>query len=165
MQVTYRTLQFVRQLRNKTEPEADAALRQLVSPAQWDLIARLSPADRAHLLRVHRALLADNWQDRDLLTAAVLHDIGKADETMRVRLVHRVLKVLLGPYASRFARANVNVLQHGLYLSLNHQTLGASMARQTGANDRACWLIEHHHDGTIHSDAELTALRIVDERE
>jgi hypothetical protein len=42
------------------------------------LFRTMSPADQQHSLRVCRGLLARGCQDKDMLAAALLHDVGKA---------------------------------------------------------------------------------------
>lgn len=164
----YRLNQIYRHLDTREDAETDLALRTLLPPEQWNLVARLSPADRNHLLNVHQELLRLGYTDPDLLTAALLHDVGKADERGRVRLIHRILKVLLEWLAPDLLRSLMERdggwVAHGMYLALHHPELGARLARETGASERACWLIAHHSDDTIQNDRELTALQAIDER-
>jgi hypothetical protein len=167
--VWYRIRQGIRHLTRKPDPEVDGTIRALLSPTQWELVERLSPADREHLLRVHQELIRHGYFDADLLLAALLHDAGKADATGRVTLIHRAIKVLLSSvspmYLARLARKDQGWLSHGIYLSLHHARLGADLARATGANERTCWFIERHDDGTISGDEELRALQEIDARE
>jgi hypothetical protein len=168
-QIQYRILQGIRHLTSKPNHNVDESLKALLADAQWRLVERLAPADRVHLFNVHRELVRMGMTDQDLLTAAVLHDIGKADDRGRVTVVHRVIKVLLEAidpdWLTRVARSDDSWLRHGLYLALNHPRLGATLARQTGASDRTCWFIEHHADDTISGDDELRVLQLVDARE
>jgi hypothetical protein len=167
--IRYRAGQGIRHLINQTDPAVDAALQALVTPAQWVLLERLAPADRVHLLKVHRELIRAGHQDPDLLRAALLHDVGKADESVNVTLTHRVLNVLLNSLAPalkpRMTGKNDGWIRHGMYLTLHHPSLGAELVRLTGASERTCWLIEHHTDGTIRDDAQLAALQAVDAKE
>lgn len=167
--IRYRAGQAVRHLINQPDPAVDTALRELVPEDQWHLLARLAPADRVHLLTVHRELVRMNEQDPDLLRAALLHDVGKADEQVTVTLTHRVLHVLLNKLSpsltQRIARKQGGWIAHGMYLTLQHPSLGAELVRLTGASERTCWLIEHHTDGTIRDDAHLNVLQMVDARE
>jgi hypothetical protein len=168
-QFQYRLFQGIRHLTSKPDHNVDEALKALLTDSQWSLVRRLAPADRVHLFTVHRELVRMGMTDQDLLTAAILHDVGKADERGRVTLLHRVVKVLLEAVApnwlERMSRQDDNWLRHGLYLALNHPRLGAALAREAGISDRTCWLIEHHADDTISGDDELRALQTVDARE
>lgn len=163
----------VRQFLDATLPQDDAgvidrALRQIVeNDQQWQLLARLTPFDRVHHLRVYTVLVEQGETDPDLLLAAVLHDTGKADNRMRVGLPHRVVRVLLGAtWPELLARltSRDNWLGHGLFLAVRHPELGALLARQAGASDRCCDLIRHHHQPieTV-NDPLLRALILADE--
>ena len=66
-------LGFVAPLSAREQAEVAARL----SPAAQELFASMSPADQRHSLRVYQGLQARGWSDRDMLTAALLHDVGK----------------------------------------------------------------------------------------
>jgi putative nucleotidyltransferase with HDIG domain len=155
-------------LRARPDPAVDAELRQLLgSEAQWRLLARLAPFDRAHHLCVYHTLFAAGQRDPDLLRAALLHDVGKADEHGHVRAVHRAASVVLrrlAPAALRWltARDRRGPL-HGLYLARQHAALGAALARAAGVSERCCALIAHHEDEQALDDPALAALVAADE--
>jgi len=74
-------------------PLRDRALAvALLTPPQLAAFCLLAPTDQRHAVRVLRALLARGERDADLLLAALLHDLGKADPQGlgRVRLPSRV---------------------------------------------------------------------------
>lgn len=163
----------VRQFRNAALPwtaggSADDALRRIVeNDRQWSLLERLSAFDREHHLQVYSLLVKQGERDSDLLLAAALHDVGKADERMRVALPHRVLKVLLGATLPgvlvRLSRWD-NWLGHGLFLATRHPELGALLARQAGASERSCDLIRFHHRPLAEiDDPALRALILADD--
>jgi putative nucleotidyltransferase with HDIG domain len=162
-----RIAQFVGAVRCKDDPAVDARLRVLLgNDAQWALLQRLAPFDRAHHLRVHELLVTLGHDDLDLLRAALLHDIGKADERGRVRLPHRVVSTLLGELApsllARLSRADRDGVRHGLYLAAHHARLGAELAAQAGASARCCALIAGHEGAQVGDDPLLAALIAAD---
>lgn len=166
--LTRRVSQFVRACTARHDPALDHELRHLLGDArQWALLARLPHYDRLHHLQVYRRLEAMGYRDPDLLRAALLHDIGKADERGRVMLVHRVARVLLRavwPGAlARFGRRNGSWLTHGLYLAEHHALLGAQLARAAGASERCCRLILLHDGSREHDDPDLAALAAADD--
>lgn len=124
----------------------DAQIRaELNDDRQWCLVQRLAPADRAHMLAVFHVLQRRGHTDADLLRAALLHDTGKADERGRVRLAHRVARVVAEAIGPEFVQW-LSRRSHGMYLAVNHAVLGARLARDAGASERCCWLIAHHED-------------------
>jgi hypothetical protein len=165
----HRVRQFAAALSSSPDPRVDTALRDLLAnDRQWTLLERLSPFDRAHHLRVHWLLQAGGCVDDDLLRAALLHDVGKADERGRVRLGHRVARVLLkrsAPSAlARLRDRGRSGLIHGLYLAEHHAQLGARLALDAGASERCAWLIEHHEQrGAAEQEPALGLLIAADE--
>ena len=162
-------MQFVSALRRRDDKQVDLLLQSVVhNDQQWDLLERLSTFDRAHHLGVYNSLIASGWTEPDLLLAAALHDVGKADERGRVRLVHRVVRVLIGrarpSLLLKLSSDPGQRLTHGLYLAEHHASLGAALAAEAGATVRCCQLIAGHHDtpSTL-TDPELLALISADE--
>lgn len=136
---------------------------------QIPLFDRMSAHDRAHSLRVAGRLLADGHADRDLIAAALLHDVAKAGTPQipgQVRLPDRVLRVLLGqftPAALRWLASDHDRPGcRGLYLATHHARLGSINASEAGSSARTVWLIAHHED-TASSDPELRALVATDD--
>jgi hypothetical protein len=161
--------QFFSVVTHRHDPELDRRLRTVVrNDDQWGMLMRLSPFDRAHHLTVRDRLEAAGYDDPELLLAAALHDVGKADERGRVRLVHRVVKVVLGrccpAILGRINEPGGSVLKHGLYLALHHPRLGAELVAETGASERCCELIALHHASSAAArDPDLLALIHADE--
>jgi hypothetical protein len=162
----WRVRQFSHALRSRPDPVVDAELRRLLgSDAQWALLTRLTPFDRAHHLRVHALLVESGHDDPDLLRAALLHDVGKADERGRVNPLHRAAHVILGWIAPRLlTRVAVNGgwFGHGLWLSLHHAGNGAVLAARAGASERCCALIAAHAGPLRSTDPMLVALAAAD---
>lgn len=158
----HRARQFFQALTARDSADIDDAIRRaLANDDQWRLVQRLPAFDRQHLWEVRSRLVATGWRDSDLLRAALLHDVGKADAHGRIWLADRVLLVLgralapslLGKLTERPAFGPF----YGLYLAVHHAALGAAMASQAGVSDRCCWLIKHH-DQTDIDDSQLRAL-------
>ncbi len=133
----------------------------LLSPAQIDTFLALPSSDQAHLLRVYERLRQQAVTDRDLLVAALLHDIGKVTSFGRVRLADRVALVLLRPVAVRVATLPAPAWRRGLAIAVHHAALGADQAAALGCSERTCWLIRHHHDAEP-TDPDLSLLQAAD---
>lgn len=162
---TPRWRQFADALLCRPDPAIDRRMRQLLGDdRQWRLAARLTPYDRKHALAVHDRLVAGGYVDADLLRAALLHDVGKADERARVGTIHRVLRVILRRLWPGLLRRLASV-SHPLYLAEHHAALGTAAARRAGASERCCGLIAAHESSIEEaaSDRLLLALIAADE--
>lgn len=145
------------------------------STARWDSLltaeaaqtfAMLTPGDQRHALAV-AAWLDQHGASESLVTAGLLHDIGKAHPTIRVHLPDRVAKVLLSRLAPAWlARIAAWTRPHwpldGLWVLSRHAAVGARMVREWGYPERVAWLVGHHEDRTV-TDPELALLVAVDD--
>ena len=158
--------QFIYAVRARPDNRVDEALRRLLdAERQWQLLARLGPYDRAHALAVHDVLAGMGRADPDLLRAALLHDVGKADDRGRVRTPHRVAFVLATATTPALLRRVTSHerggLLHGIYLARQHAALGARLAADAGASPRCCELIARH-ECVADGDDDLVALAAAD---
>lgn len=153
-------------LRPRLPEDRQAILAKFLSPAQAAAFRALPVHDQAHLCRVHRSLLSGGVVDRDLLTAALLHDLGKATASGRVRLPDRVVRVLLARLTPgvlrRLARLPAPPWRRGIALAVHHPAVGAARAAALGCSPRACWLIAHHEDPSAMDDPDLARLAAAD---
>lgn len=161
--VAWRVTQLFRAVAYRHDTEIDLRLHAVLqNEAQWRLLLRLSAFDRAHHPRVHDTLVAAGCVDPDLLLAAALHDVGKADDRGRVWLPHRVLKVLLQAISPRLldlvGRRDGGWLGHGLILARHHPQLGAQLADAAGASERCVELIARHEERLPVDNPQLRVL-------
>ena len=123
--------------------------------------------DRAHSIGVAIAIQQFEPNNRDLITAALLHDNGKVVGRYRVRLIDRVTKVLLSALSpallERLASPPPDGRWAGLVLSVHHPAIGAAKARNLGCSERACWLIANHERAGEFNDPDLALLARVDD--
>jgi hypothetical protein len=163
----HRARQFLGALRTTSaDADVDERLSQLLdNREQVALLMRLSPFDRAHHLKVHDTLVNWGCRDPDLLQAALLHDIGKADGRGRVRVHDRVLYVVLQwttpRLLGRLTAPPGRRFLHGLYLARNHARLGAQLAADAGASPR-CYALIAAHETRRPGDQALVLLQLAD---
>lgn len=138
------------------------------SPAVRAAFMRLSRYDQRHLRAVHDFLVRQGESNADLLTAALLHDLGKAALGGHVRLIDRTLNVLLAAWTPalhrRLTKLPAPSWRIGLVLAARHPELGAAWAHELGLPERVCWLIAHHADLPIPDDPALRRLVEADRR-
>lgn len=161
---------------------AGKLLDTVLTTSQQDLFKRMPAGDQQHALAVAETLQQAGYQQRALLQAALLHDVGKS---IGQPLMHRVAIVLLQafwPAALRRLETPVatavlsqashplppDVLSHVAWwrrpfvVHARHPYVGAAWARAAGCEPLAVTLIARHQE-TINdpaggSEAELLAL-------
>jgi len=148
----YRTRQFLRGLTARIEPQERTHLTQVLSPAVFRLFDRLPLDAQRHSLNVLYTLQEAGYNDPDLHTAALLHDVGKAAADaagVSINVWLRGPLVVLEEFApdqlQRLARADDRTgWRYAVHVHLHHPAIGACWAQQAGCSELACWLIANH---------------------
>lgn len=158
----YRLGQFTRALRASPSAGDVALVRTYLTKPQQRLFSRASPALQRHQAQVCRTLLEQGEADRDLLVAALLHDVGKGEIALLERgflvlcdaVRPGLLERLVGPRRWAWQRRLSGFLDHG--------ALGARMALAADVTPRAAGLIARHH-AAAGTDALQARLRAADD--
>ena len=158
------------QVRQQLGFVAPLSAKERLEVARWlpasalPLFNSMSAADQRHSLRVCQGLQARGCTDPDLLAAALLHDVGKAQG--RVLFWTRpaiVLGKLCAPrLLSRLAtypRAGLSRWRRSLGYAWWHAEIGAEMAAKAGLSERVALYIRTHHQ----PDGPAAELHTVDE--
>lgn len=168
--IRYRLRQGVAALLVVRARPANDSSGQWLSDGELMLFRQMSAHDRSHALRVAQLLLDEGESNRNLIAAALLHDLAKSGTAAcpgRVRLLDRVLRVLLGRIAPRMLSWLASDPDRpgcrGLSLAVHHARLGAVAANAAGSTARTCWLIANH-EGPPGSDTKIDALIAADDR-
>jgi hypothetical protein len=151
-------LGFVPPLTAKERAEVTTRLPASALP----LFDTMSNADQQHSLRVCRGLLTLGCADADLLAAALLHDVGKAQgrvpfwtrpaivvgKAYAPGLLHKLVlpfDLLLQQYNGEAQGTRVPRWRLALSYAWWHAELGATLAAAAGLSERAVLYIRTHH--------------------
>jgi len=132
-------------------------VKGLLNPQQAELYFALTLYEQRHALRVCRTLEEAGYgADRELLQAALLHDLGKRDQQngRSVPLWGKVASVVLTKIGgrklvSRLANPDVNSWRYVFWLQTNHERRGAAMAQTVGSSSRVVALIAGKDDPAV----------------
>jgi predicted HD phosphohydrolase len=100
------------------------------------------------------------WRQPDLLAAALLHDLGKADG--RLSLAYRTLIIAANALGTRWvahlALSEPRSWRYSLYVHLHHAALGAVRLQKAGASAALVNLVATHEQGGAQLPPELAAM-------
>lgn len=127
----------------------DAWATAQLGAGERQLWQRMSRADRKHSLGVAR-LVVQHVDDRPVLAAALLHDVGKVEADLGT--FGRVAATLVGRRRSGRWR-EVPGVRGRVARYLRHDAIGAALLEDAGADPlTVAWAREHHrpeHDWTV----------------
>jgi putative nucleotidyltransferase with HDIG domain len=119
-----------------------------LTPAELLLFQAYRPSDRRHAYRVMCALQKAGHHEPALLTAALLHDVGKT--RLPLSIGERVLVVLgwklLPGRAAEWSKGNPAGWQRAFVIKARHAEWGAEMAAQAGSHPQVVDLIRRHQE-------------------
>ncbi len=160
----YRVRQFWRVLRVADASEADLALaREVLTSKQMGLFRIMHPAEKDHAIRVLKKLQARGEKDKDLLVAALLHDVGKSRYPLSIweRVMIVVMNRFFPERVKKWAEGNPRSWRRAFVVAAEHPIWGAQMAAESGASPLAVNLIWRHQEppSTIPKTQEDLLLR------
>jgi putative nucleotidyltransferase with HDIG domain len=150
--ISYRAYQFFFRLFARiSESDLDPVYMLLPLTGQT-LFKTMSRGDQRHALNVYHALHATGCTDKDLLAAALLHDVGKGGG--RVRFFMRPIVVLMEIGTPRLLihlagnefQNRVSPWRQPFHDAFYHAKLGAKLAKEAGLSPRIVEFIITHHD-------------------
>jgi hypothetical protein len=158
----YRSRQFFRSIGAFIDEDERAEAARLLNDDQRRLFFSMTARDQRHSVDVLHVLLSQGRTDRDLLSAALLHDVGKG----RVRLWHRVAYVLIRAASprllQRLASGGDGSWRGALAAIADHAERGASLVQAAGGSEDLVNLVRRH-ESPGDSDPRLPLLRAADE--
>ena len=145
----YRIVQFLRNLWDAPTQVDLQLVRDYLPASLHSLFFCMTSADQAHSIRVCRALIEQGYRDPDLLSAALLHDVGKT--VISPHILERVLYVLANQIAPervlRWSEAEPRGWRRAFVIALNHADWGADLVAEHGGSSTTVLLIRRHQSG------------------
>jgi hypothetical protein len=158
----YRLWQFGRLISARMPAEALAEVRAVLPPPLFELFSRMRPSDQFHSYGVRRTLIERGQTNPDLLTVALLHDVGKTK--MPLRIWERVLIVLAFKFfrdrAMQWGHRPPTPLTRSFVVAVQHAAWGAELVKAAGGNPLVVELIRRHQDKITEQD-KLTDLLLL----
>ncbi len=140
-----------------------------LTPAARALFKTMSLADQQHSLRVCRGLQSRGCTEPDMLAAALLHDVGKAQGrvpfwtrptiVLGKALMPGLLQRLVIAPTTLNDRQDLARWRRSLSYAWWHAEIGAQLAEGAGLSQQAVLYIRTHHQ----ADGPAAALHSVDE--
>jgi hypothetical protein len=147
VRVKYRLAQFWQLV--TAEPlsaTAVEAITAVLTPAEFDLYQRYSLTDQQHTYQVLSLLRQAAHTQPALLTAALLHDVGKTCVPLNV--LERSLAVLAYKLLPRqtavWGQGEANGWKRPFVVKMQHPRWSAELAQAAGSDPLAVWLMAHH---------------------
>jgi hypothetical protein len=123
-----------------------------LSEAEFALFQTMRRSERQHHLRVLDKLLKADHNHPALLTAALLHDVGKTQA--RFTIVERVLVVLIKKFLPKkfeaWSEGTANIWRQPFVVSAKHPEWSAAMVTQVNGDPLAIELIRLHQTRLKH---------------
>lgn len=149
MGVFYRLGQFWRIVTAvPLSPLAQQEVRAILRDAEYALFGRFAASDQWHSYRVYRMLVEAGHTHPDLLTAALLHDVGKT--CVHLTVWHRTWIVLGQVFwpgkLAAWGEGEAIGWKRPFVVKAQHPDWGAEMAAAAGSSALAVALIRQHQD-------------------
>ncbi len=161
--VRYRLGQVLRGLRTAIEPADASAVRSLLTDRELALFLNMHPHDRKHSICVMRRLERSEGS-RQLLAAALLHDIAKGWPWLWERVLFALLERISSRLVDRVASQSGMRWRRTTWALHHHAQTGATLLRRAGSSERVIALVERHTERgrPAEDDPELARLIAAD---
>ncbi|HEY62789.1 MAG TPA: HD domain-containing protein [Anaerolineae bacterium] len=147
--IFYRVNQFSNALfAGSLSLDENRIIQELLTSEQQKLFLRLERSEQKHSLRVLRTLIDEGETSRDLLVAALLHDIGKTRSPLNIweRVLVVLGKAFFPEYVKRWETNDQDNWRRPFVVAKTHPQWGAEMALEAGASPLTIALIRRHQE-------------------
>lgn len=147
--ILYRIQQFWSSVTAAPAQDELEQARFLLGPELYSLFTSMGRGEQAHALRVLAHLKSSGENQPELLCAALLHDVGKSRQPLRLweRVEIVVGRSILPQQAATWGAGQPSGWRRPFVVAAQHPEWGAEMAAQAGAAPLVVELIRRHQDG------------------
>lgn len=147
----YRIQQFKLAIHPPAQMVETARVSPYLSPAQLALFRQLQRSEQWHACRMLDKLLDLGESNRELLTAALLHDIGKILYPLHTweRVLIVVMKRTFPRLVKEWGKGSPQGLEKPFVVACQHARWGADLAEKAGASAVTVELVRRH-EGDVH---------------
>jgi len=140
-------------------------LQKHLTPDELRLFEAMEPQDQRHCLDVFYDLRESHPDDENLLAAALLHDVGKANAGLGTlqRSIIVLLRAVYPRVIDAIASPNTASWRYPFWVHRHHGEIGADLLAQAGARDRVVELARRHQNPSV-EDSQAMALYEADGR-
>jgi hypothetical protein len=145
----YRITQFWRSFRAKAFPiQLKEEIGAILNGDQLKLFEQMPVEDQEHSYRVMKSLRDSGEVNRDLLVAALLHDVGKikAPVTVWERILVVLVEAGMPDKADRYSEGSPHGWRRAFVVQARHPIWSADLAREAGCCALTVSLIQRHHE-------------------
>ena len=146
--LSYRIRQFKLAILPPSQAVETEKIRAYLTPPQFALFRRLQRSEQWHAFSVMQKLLESGQKNADLLTAALLHDIGKIHYPLNVgeRVMIVLVRRMAPGLATRWGQDTPQGLSKPFVVACHHAEWGADLAARAGASKLTVDLIRRHEE-------------------
>jgi putative nucleotidyltransferase with HDIG domain len=144
----YRVRQFWQAVTVTPAIEDMEMARQALSEQEMALFLNQQTSEQVHSLKVFIKMCEHGEQSPELLSAALLHDVGKSRYTLRIweRAVVVIGSALAPGHSESWGWSEPRGWKRPFAIAGQHAEWGAKMAEAAGASPLTVELIRRHHD-------------------
>jgi hypothetical protein len=150
----YRSRQFWQAITTRSSRDDMDLVSSILSPPQVELFHLMQKSEQVHSLRILKELRYRGDEHLDLLTAALLHDVGKVKAPLRLweRVLIVIVKALCPDCVKKWGSAPIedSLTEFGwkraFVVAEQHPAWGADLASQCDTSPIAVSLIARHQE-------------------
>ncbi|MCU0487745.1 MAG: HD domain-containing protein [Anaerolineales bacterium] len=158
--MTYRARQFWNALQARPDLQGMEEVRQFLPAPLMTLFLRMQPGEQAHSLQIFQALREQGTSHPDLLTAALLHDVGKIRYPLQPweRALIVICKKIFPQQVTSWGSGDPSGWRRPFVVAEQHPAWGAALAAEAGAPTQVIKLIARHQQKLIREPRQATLL-------